>query len=134
MQISSVANSTIASTDLSATASKSLDKMAFLKLLTTQLRYQNPMSPMDDKEFVSQLAQFSTLEQMQSLNTGFESFDKSGQATQAFALIGRTVEYADPDSETPITGTVNKVTFEDGLPKLNIGTKVIDLGDVVAVY
>ena len=134
MDVSSVTNSTVASADLSAVANKSLDKMAFLRLLVTQLRYQDPMSPMEDKEFVAQLAQFSTLEQMQSLNAGFESFDKSGQATQAFALIGRTVEYADPDSETPITGAVSKVTFEDGLPKLNIGTKVIDLGDVVTVY
>jgi flagellar basal-body rod modification protein FlgD len=134
MSVGSVTNSTVATADLSAAATKTLDKMAFLKLLTTQLRYQDPMSPMEDKDFIAQLAQFSSLEQMQSLNSGFESFDKSGQATQAFALISRTVEYADPDYDTPITGVVDKVTFEYGLPKLNIGAKTIDLADVVTVY
>ncbi|MTI57300.1 flagellar hook capping FlgD N-terminal domain-containing protein [Geosporobacter ferrireducens] len=45
-----------------------LDKDAFLQLLVTQLRYQDPLNPMDDKEFVAQMAQFSALEQMQNLN------------------------------------------------------------------
>jgi flagellar basal-body rod modification protein FlgD len=134
MSVSSVTNSTVASADLAGATTKTLDKMAFLKLLTTQLRYQDPMSPMEDKDFIAQLAQFSSLEQMQSLNSGFASFDKSGQATQAFALIGRTVEYADPDYDTPLKGVVGKVTFEDGLPKLNIGAKTVDLANVVTVY
>ncbi len=46
----------------------SLDKEAFLKLLVTQLANQNPLNPIEDKEFIAQLAQFSTLEQMQNLN------------------------------------------------------------------
>ncbi len=46
----------------------SLDKEAFLKLLVTQLANQNPLNPVEDKEFIAQLAQFSALEQMQNLN------------------------------------------------------------------
>lgn len=134
MSVSSVTNSTLASTNMASVANNTLDKMAFLKLLVTELRNQDPMNPMDDKDFIAQLAQFSSLEQMQLLNSGFESLDKSGRATEAFALIGRTVEYADPNSDTPIKGVVDKVTFEQGQPKLNINKLTIDLADVVTVY
>lgn len=53
-------------------AGKELDKQAFLQLLTTQLRYQNPMEPMDNREFLAQLAQFSGLEQLQSMGKTME--------------------------------------------------------------
>lgn len=134
MAVSAVSNTASAATNLTGVANKTLDKDAFLKLLVTQLRYQDPMSPMEDKDFIAQLAQFSSLEQMQTLNTGFDTVGRSSAATQAFAMIGANVEYADPESETPIKGVVSKVTFEDGWPKLNIGSKTVDVSDVVTVY
>ena len=54
------------------TANNSLDKNAFLKLLITELRYQDVMNPMNDREFLSQMAQMSSLEQMQNLNKTVE--------------------------------------------------------------
>lgn len=51
--------------------SNNLDKDAFLKLLVTQLQNQDPLSPMEDREFIAQMAQFSSLEQMQNLNDTF---------------------------------------------------------------
>jgi len=71
-----------------------LDRNAFLNLLITQLRHQDPLNPMDDRDFISQMAQFSTLEQMQNLNTTFER-------TQAFTMIGRAIDAEFPH---PITG------------------------------
>ncbi len=57
------------STTKQKTPSNALDKDAFLKLLVTQMQNQDPLSPMEDREFIAQMAQFSSLEQMQNLNT-----------------------------------------------------------------
>ena len=134
MTVSSVTNSTVASTKLSGIANQSLDKMAFLRLLTTQLRYQDPMSPMDDTQFVSQLAQFSSLEQMQELNSGFSTYANSALANQAFSMIGKWVDYYDPKSAQVLTARINSVSFEGGQPKLVIGDASVDLANVVNVY
>ena len=65
-----------------------LDRQAFLKLLVTELRNQDPLEPMKDREFIAQLAQFSTLEQMTSLNNRFDKFLK----LNASSLMGKTVK------------------------------------------
>jgi len=71
-----------------------LDRDAFLNLLITQLRHQDPLNPMDDSQFIAQMAQFSTLEQMVQLNSTFER-------TQAFGMIGKIIdaEFFNPVSE-----------------------------------
>lgn len=134
MAVSGVTNSAAASTSLTSVANKTLDKTAFLKLLVAQLQNQDPMSPMEDKEFVAQLAQFSSLEQMQQLNSGFSTFGKSSSATQAFGMVDKWVDYADPGSGTILTGRVDGVSFEDGQAKLSIGSSSVDLSNITKVY
>ena len=59
--------------EVRSTFNDNLDKDAFMKLLTTQLSNQDPLNPMEDREFIAQMAQFSSLEQMQSLNESTKS-------------------------------------------------------------
>ena len=96
-----------------------LDRSAFLNLLMTQLRFQDPLNPMDDREFIAQLAQFSALEQMQNLNATFGRF-------QAFSMIGQNVFGLSRDSATSqvraIEGRVESVRVIAGESWLVIGS------------
>lgn len=88
-----------------------LGKDDFLNLLVTQLRYQDPLNPTDDKEFIGQMAQFSALEQMQNMNSSFS-------ATKAFGLIGKHVTAAITDSATKaareVSGDVTDAKISGG--------------------
>ncbi len=80
---------------ISATGDSSLGKDDFLKILVAQLQAQDPLAPMEGQEFASQLAQFSSLEQLTNVNTNLESsqaFDLALSNNSAIALIGKTVD------------------------------------------
>lgn len=79
---------------LSKQKGSNLDKDSFMLLLVTQFKYQDPLNPMDDKEFISQMAQFSSLEQMMNLNTSMESLvtaTNNQQMVNATSYIGKLV-------------------------------------------
>lgn len=94
-----------------------LGKDEFLTLLIKQLQNQDPLSPTDNTEFIAQLAQFSSLEQMNNLNSSFEKMMGFQMVNQAASFIDKTVVIKD-DSGNKITGTVEKVVMEEGLPKI----------------
>jgi hypothetical protein len=100
-----------------------LDRNAFLNLLVTQLRHQDPMNPMDDREFIAQLAQFSSLEQMQNLNTTFNR-------THAFGMIGSHVVGITRDIATGVAseiyGVVDTVRMIAGEPWLVMGAGTVN--------
>ncbi|HEY3367218.1 MAG TPA: flagellar hook capping FlgD N-terminal domain-containing protein [Symbiobacteriaceae bacterium] len=97
-------------TDRPRTGSSTMGKMEFLKLLVTQLQYQDPMNPMDDKQFASQLAQFSSLEQATEQTRWL-------QANYGLGLVGQKVTYKDTDGVDK-TGLVKALRMVDGQPKL----------------
>ncbi|MDY0396369.1 flagellar hook assembly protein FlgD [Virgibacillus halophilus] len=99
-----------------------LDKDAFLKILMTQLQNQDPSSPMDDKEFIAQMAQFSQLEQMTNMTKSIDALVQSqmiSPVVQYSHMIGKTVTYPNYNEETGVVdGTVKSkviaVSQQDG--------------------
>ncbi|MFP4010162.1 MAG: flagellar hook assembly protein FlgD [Spirochaetaceae bacterium] len=107
-----------------------MGKDEFLKLLLTQLQNQDPTKPMEDKEFIAQMAQFSSLEQMTNMATEFAKVEKLISAGQASDLLGKTVEVADGDSV--VSGRVKDVTFGE-YPQINVDGTYYDYQNVQRV-
>lgn len=104
-------------TDTKKNSNSSLDKDAFLKLLVTQMQYQDPLEPTSNTEYMSQMAQFSSVEQMQNLNTLFTN-------GQAMNLTGQYVILNVPDAAgniSQVSGLVDYVTLKDGETYFHIG-------------
>jgi len=114
-----------------------LGKDDFLKLLITQLRHQDPMNPIEDKDFIAQLAQFSSLEQMQQLtttmNTMMDSQQKLTALAQATSMIGKVVEVFSHDEEH-LYGKVSGVQFKSGWPEIIVDGKLYDFTEVVSIF
>lgn len=129
-----------ASRATAASGSQELGRESFMTLLVQQMKNQDPMAPMDNQEFIAQLAQFSSLEQMQQVNDNLlglavlqQSNALMSQLTQSSALIGHDVRYVDPATNESATGVVSTVKIQDGLAVLNIGGHDIPLGNVTEV-
>ena len=102
----------------SVSGSQTLGVQDFLKILLTQLTYQDPMKPMDNQAFMAQMAQFSTLEQTRQLTEKIDTLLGIQAATQSVGLIGRTV---DVDSSTgAISGQVTALDLSTGSPQLTL--------------
>jgi flagellar basal-body rod modification protein FlgD len=112
------------------TAKNNLGKDDFLKILITQLSHQDPTQPMQDKEFVAQMAQFSSLEQMTNLSKEFSKVSQAVASSQAMSLLGRSVEILAGDGS--ITGIVKEVTGGE-FPQLMVNGSYYDYGQLKAV-
>lgn len=114
------------------TTSQEVDKYTFLKLFMAQLQYQDPTSPQDTSEFLSQLAQYSTLEQLTSMNSEIEQLRQSQQMSEAAALIGRQVTVLTSDYKF-VDGEVEKASMINGAAYVTIGGELYGLDDVTEV-
>ena len=117
---------TASSTSTSTTKTNNeLGKDDFLQLLVTQLQHQDPLAPMEDKEFIAQMAQFTSLEQMKNMNNAV-------QITQATSYIGKQVSWADSQG-TEQTGIVTAIRIVNSEPKVMIGEESIELKKIMSV-
>ena len=113
------------------TASQQLGKDDFLKLLITQLSNQDPTSPMEDTQFISQMAQFSSLEQMTNMNESFNKMAAMINSSQATSTLGKTVEVDLGD--TTSQGVVEATSFGAN-PQVMVNGMYYDLNKIKAVY
>jgi flagellar basal-body rod modification protein FlgD len=143
MSISSVSGTSSSSSTTSISDSISSDD--FLTLFVTQLQNQNPLDPTDNTEFMSQLAQFSTLEQstkqteylsdISSINTASLQLD---QISLASTFIGKTIKYSndssDSSSSSTLSGVVDGVKLEeDGTVSFVIGGESVSISNFIEV-
>lgn len=126
-----------ATSGVAANSSSSLTMQDFLKVLLTQLTYQDPLKPMDNQQFMAQIAQFTSLEQTQQMNTNLVSLLNNQASLQSVGLIGRTVT-VNTDSGA-VTGTVSALSLAGSSPTVSITTSAgitmqsIDLSKITAV-
>ena len=112
-----------------------LGKDAFLKLLIAELSNQDPLNPMEDREFVSQMATFSSLEQMQNMNSTLESMAEANKFS-AVQYIGKAVAFTKGEGEEAqqVAAVVNNIWFDkNGKTVLDTTEGEVNLEDVQGV-
>lgn len=104
----------------SAGANSTLSLQDFLKVLMTQLTYQDPLKPMDNEQFMAQIAQFTSLEETQQMNASIQTLVSNQAAQQSVGLIGHTVNFTTQSG--PLSGTVQSIDLSGSTPQLSIKT------------
>lgn len=126
--MSSAAGAIGSSQGLGSTAAgnvrEKISSMDFMKLLVTQLRYQDPMKPMDDREFMAQLAQLTSLEQITEQT-------RWSKMTYGLGLVGQKISFVGENGGEE-TGIVKALKMVDGAPALSLGDKTINIDQVLS--
>lgn len=117
---SAVGGSTVPATQSAATSAFGLSFDALLKIILTQLTYQDPLKPMDNFQFVSQLAQFSQIQIGQTTNDRLQTLVSAQGSLQAAGLLGRQVDIG--TGASVVTGKVTAVSFANGDPRVTVET------------
>ena len=113
------------------TGKQTLDVNDFLKLLTVQLTSQDPMKPMEDTQFISQMASFTSLEQMKTLSHNFETFSSEQRINAAQNYLGKLVTISTAVGD--VSGEVTAVTLVGGAPRLSVGAGIFDPANVTSI-
>lgn len=115
----------------SSSRSQTMDSEVFMKLLVTQLRNQDPSSPMDTNQMISQQTQLAMMEQITNqTTTGNENFSLQMRIAAA-NLVGKHVSYTDATTGKSIEGTATAVSYAGSVPTVTVGGKEVDL-DVIS--
>ena len=130
------------------TSSKN-DSNMFLNLMLQQLKNQDPTQPTDNTEWLSQLAQYSSLEQMTQMNTGltncmnyisamYKDMSMNAEITQTLSMVGKEVTITIPDENdssktTEITGKVTEANFKDGTGKVKVNGEYYSISNITSI-
>lgn len=113
----------------------SMGKDDFLKILVAQLKHQDPMQPLQDRDFIAQMAQFSSVEQMMNISTNMAALRQSMGITPG--LIGKTIVWhdmaADGTRMEEMHGIVEAITFKEGLQYAVVGQKEVALDQIIKI-
>lgn len=113
------------------TGTSTLGKDQFLKILITQLQNQDPMQPMEDKEFIAQMAQFSSVEQLMNISTQLTALNQSLGSVSG--LIGKEITWTDAETKLPKSGNVESIVVSSGVQYAVVGKERIALTDVTQI-
>lgn len=118
--------STVKSPDL-------LNKNVFFKLLVKELTHQDPMEPMNSREFLTQLAQFSSVEKLNSIHEELDAAFEAQMLYQGSQMLGSHVEGIDPSTGEQIQGKVSQVSLKDGTVYLTVADRYVPLSSVINI-
>ncbi|MGQ3685518.1 MAG: flagellar hook capping FlgD N-terminal domain-containing protein [Candidatus Loosdrechtia sp.] len=132
MDISGIGSTTVSNN--SGVGSASANTENFLRLLVTQLQNQNPMNPLEGHEFMAQLAQFTSVEQLINLNNSFQEMFEFQQLLGGSELIGKAVTYIDTDTGENALGVVQGAMPNGGSAMVVIENREIPLSYITGIY
>ncbi|MCR4739628.1 MAG: flagellar hook capping protein [Lachnospiraceae bacterium] len=130
-EVTNTSTISAASESASSKSNSALDKDAFLQLLVTQMKYQDPLEPTSNTEYISQFAQFSELEEMQNLTSTMS-------LQRASSLVGQYVEITHTNDTTgesvQVAGTVDYVTYENNKAYVSVGGELYSVDDITKSF
>jgi flagellar basal-body rod modification protein FlgD len=109
-----------------------LDKNSFLQLMVTEMQNQDPLQPQDSNQFLNQLAQFTTMEQMMNIEQTNTQMLQVNQMAFEHSLIGQTVSVTDADGNS-VTGQVTGIQLNSGDPQLVINGNAYSLDSMTGM-
>ena len=119
-------STSISSTEAAAGANQTLTQANFLQLLVTQMSSQDPLNPQSDTAFAAQLAQFTALQQSQSMAQNMS-------VLQANSMLGEAVSVAPADGSPPVVGQVSAVQIQSGTPVIVVNGQTYKLSEVTGI-
>jgi len=105
----------------------------FLKLLTEELKHQDPLQPLTSEQMLTQISQLATVGEVTKLNANFENMAKAQGAALMATLLGRTVQWADPSGAGTRSGVVNRVQLGQDGWAVAVGGVLVPVGSIEAV-
>ncbi len=119
---------------VSGIVNSDVSREEFLNLFVAQLKNQNPLDPLKGHEFIAQLAQFTSLEQLMNLNVSFSDILKFQQLIGGGELIGKNATYLDTDAGGESQGMIDGVKISDGTITVVIQNKEIPISNLTGIF